>query len=63
MAFDGDPSEMASLFISMAQSEWPSRISYGVVDGLSEDDIDRYAKLATQMFLRAVAPNGKKSAR
>lgn len=59
MEFDEDASEMAAMFISMAQSEWPQRVSYGVIDGLSEEEIDRHARLATQMFLRAVAPHGK----
>ena len=63
MEFDGEPGEMASLFIAMAQSEWPSRVSYGVVDSLSDEEIDQHAKLATQMFLRAVAPHGKTPAR
>ncbi len=55
MEFD-DANEMASIFISMAQSEWPARISYGVVDRLSEQEIERIARLATRLFLKAVAP-------
>jgi AcrR family transcriptional regulator len=54
-----DASEMASLFISMAQSEWPARISYGVIEKLSEKQIDHHARLAMRLFLKAVAPAKK----
>lgn len=54
-----DPDEMASLFISMAQSEWPVRITYGVIDKMSEKQIDHHARLAARLFLKAVAPEKK----
>jgi AcrR family transcriptional regulator len=62
MEFEGDANEIASLFMSMAQSEWPARISYGVIDTLSEEEIDRHAKLVAQMFMKAVAPEAKTGA-
>ena len=39
---------------------WPSRISYGVIKSMTEQQIDHHAKLATRMFLKAVAPTPKK---
>jgi len=31
-------------------------ISYGLIKGMTEEETDRHAKLATEMFLKAVAP-------
>jgi AcrR family transcriptional regulator len=56
MEFD-DAEEAASMFMAMAQGEWPTRLAYGVVKGMTDAQIDRHAKLATKMFLKAVAPS------
>ncbi len=55
MQFD-DAEEMASMFTAMAQGEWPRRIAYGILPRMTEEQIDTQARLATAMFLKAVAP-------
>lgn len=40
----------------MAQGDYSLRLAAGLIDGISEDEIEIHARLATQMFLKAVAP-------
>jgi TetR/AcrR family transcriptional regulator, mexJK operon transcriptional repressor len=55
MQFD-DAQQMASVFIGMVQAEWPNKLSLGVIDRITDEEIEAHAKLVTQMFIKAVAP-------
>jgi len=55
MKFD-DADQMASIFIAMVQGEYPAKLSLGVIDRLSDQEIEQHARLVTQMFMKAVAP-------
>jgi len=56
MKFD-DPVQMASIFVSMVQAEYPAKLSLGVIDRISDAEIEAHAKLVTEMFVKAVAPD------
>ena len=62
MDFDS-AEEMASMFIAMAEGDWPVKIGYGVIESMTEQQIDRHARLATAMFLKAVAPGRRQDGR
>jgi AcrR family transcriptional regulator len=55
MEFD-DAAEMAGLFISMVDSDWPGRLLFGMIDEVSEERIVAHAALVSRLFLKAVAP-------
>jgi AcrR family transcriptional regulator len=58
MKFD-DAERMASIFIAMVQAEYPAKLSLGVIDRISDAEIETHAKLVAQMFMKAVAPASK----
>jgi AcrR family transcriptional regulator len=62
MDFD-NAEETASMFIVMAHGEWPLRIRYGIIDSMTEEEIERHARLATAMFLRAVGSGPRQDGR
>ena len=51
-----DADEMARLFISMVDSDWPGRLLFGMIDEVSEERIVTHAALVSRLFLKAVAP-------
>ena len=51
-----DAAEMASLFISMVDSDWPGKLLFGMIDEVSEECIVAHAALVSRLFLKAVAP-------
>jgi len=51
-----DADEMARLFISMVDSDWPGRLLFGIIDEVSEERIVTHAALVSRLFLKAVAP-------
>jgi TetR/AcrR family transcriptional repressor of mexJK operon len=51
-----DAAEMAGLFISMVDGDWPSRLLFGMIDEVSEERIVAHAALVSRLFLKAVAP-------
>jgi AcrR family transcriptional regulator len=51
-----DGEQAASMFVAMAQGEWPLRLSLGLIDGISDEDIERHARLTVGMFIKACAP-------
>jgi len=55
MKFD-DGERMASIFLAMVQAEYPLKLSLGVIDRISDDEIEMHSRLVTQMFMKAVAP-------
>ena len=56
IAFDGDPFELASLFVAMAEGEWSMRLGMGMVDELTDQMIEDHARLVTRIFLGGLAP-------
>jgi AcrR family transcriptional regulator len=56
IAFDDDPYEVVSLFVSMAQGEWTLRLATGMVKEVTEDMIAAHASRVSAMFLKALAP-------
>lgn len=58
MSFD-DGERMTSIFLAMVQAEYPIKLSLGVIDHIDDAEIEMHAKLVTQMFLKAVAPESK----
>jgi AcrR family transcriptional regulator len=59
MDFEQDAEQICSLFVAMAQGEWQVRLSLGIIHTITPEEIDAHAKLATDMFLRAVAPHDR----
>jgi len=51
-----DAAEMAGLFISMVDSDWPDRLLFGMIDEVGEERIVAHAALVSRLFLKAVAP-------
>jgi len=58
MEFD-DAERMASIFMAMVQGEYPTKLALGVIDRISDAEIESHAKLITTMFWKAVAPERK----
>lgn len=56
IAFDDDPYEVVSLFVSMAQGEWTLRLSTGMLGEITETMIKDHAARVTRAFLRAFEP-------
>jgi AcrR family transcriptional regulator len=51
--------QMGSIFVAMVQGEWPNKLSLGVIDRISDEQIEDHAHLVTRLFLKAVAPDRK----
>jgi TetR/AcrR family transcriptional repressor of mexJK operon len=61
LAFE-DAEETASIFVAMAQGEWPTRLALGIVSEITPKQIEAHARLVVDMFLKATAPGrGKRS--
>jgi AcrR family transcriptional regulator len=61
IAFDDDPFEIVSLFIAMAQGEWSMRLGTGMLAELTDEMIEDHAQRVTRIFLKGLAPEGKRS--
>jgi AcrR family transcriptional regulator len=59
MDFEQDAEQISSLFIAMARGEWHDRLNLGIIHTITPEEIDAHAKLATDMFLKAVAPRAR----
>ena len=55
MAFE-NAARTAMIFSAMAQGDYSVRLSAGLIEGISEEEIEAHARVATKMFLKAVAP-------
>lgn len=55
MKFD-DAAQMASIFVAMAQAEYPTKLGLGAIAKISDEEIDAHSRLVAQMFRKAVAP-------
>jgi TetR/AcrR family transcriptional regulator, mexJK operon transcriptional repressor len=49
--------ESASIFVAMAQGEWPTRLALGIAPEITDAQIDAHARLVVDMFLKAAAPS------
>lgn len=56
IAFDDDPMELVSLFVSMAEGEWAQRLAIGMIDRLTDELIEDHAQRVTRVFLSGLAP-------
>ncbi len=56
MQFD-NVEQVTSIFVGMVQAEWANKLSLGVINRISDAEIEAHAKLVTKMFLKAVAPD------
>ena len=63
VAFDDDPMEIVSLFIAMADGQWGLRLGTGMIDELTDEMIAQHARRVTRIFLKGLAPEGRRSAR
>jgi AcrR family transcriptional regulator len=61
IAFDDDPFEIVSLFVAMAQGEWSLRLGTGMLAELTDEMIEDHAQRVTRIFLKGLAPEGKRS--
>lgn len=59
MEFEQDADQIASMFVAMALGEWRDRLNLGLIQRVTPAEIEAHAKLATDMFLKAVAPRGR----
>jgi len=50
-----DSEETASIFVAMAQGEWPTRLALGIVSEITPKQIQAHARLVVDMFLKATA--------
>ncbi len=51
-----DATEMAGLFISMVDGDWPGWLLFGMINRVSDERIVAHAALVSRLFLKAVAP-------
>lgn len=56
IAFDDDPFEIASLFVSMAQGEWALRLATGMLVKVTDAMIVAHARRVSAVFLKGLAP-------
>ncbi|WP_439814811.1 TetR/AcrR family transcriptional regulator [Zavarzinia sp. CC-PAN008] len=56
LAFDDDPMEIVSLFVAMAQGEWPTLLALGAVDAITDVMIAAHARRVTRILLNGLAP-------
>ena len=55
MKFD-DAQQMAMVFGAMVQGDYAVRLSAGMIKGISEEEIEKHARLVTRLFLKCTAP-------
>jgi AcrR family transcriptional regulator len=56
IAFDDDPFEIVSLFVSMARGEWGLRLATSMLDRVTDAMISAHAQRVTGLFLKGLAP-------
>jgi AcrR family transcriptional regulator len=54
--FDGEPEQIAAIFLRMIESNWVGLLFYKIIDRVPESVILAHAELVTHIFLEGLAP-------